>query len=78
MSDAEVVCPRCGNGCWRESADTGVGVIHGPFGCPGCGWSEWLEYDLDNPERAPFSDQWGGVYPGHGQDTRGTLRPTSV
>lgn len=37
-------CPNCGEEAWRESADVGVGVIYGPWGCP-CGWSESDEYN---------------------------------
>ncbi|HYC44496.1 MAG TPA: hypothetical protein VED01_03330 [Burkholderiales bacterium] len=38
-------CPECGSECDRDSVDVGVGVIHGPYGCLGCGWSENAEYD---------------------------------
>jgi hypothetical protein len=38
-------CPHCASGCDRESVDVGVGVIHGPWGCSNCGWSEYPEYD---------------------------------
>lgn len=37
-------CPKCGDECWREEVDVGVGVIYGPWGCS-CGWSESPEYD---------------------------------
>jgi hypothetical protein len=64
-----MLCPKCGNpDTYRESADVGVGVIYGPYGCPECGWSEWPQYDRsegpspeqkDNPEW--YVDQWGGM-----------------
>lgn len=38
-------CPHCGEECDRASVDVGVGVIHGPWGCPHCGWSSSPEYD---------------------------------
>lgn len=62
----EMKCPKCGSDdLWRESADVGVGVIYGPYGCPGCGWSEQSEYDRSNgPAEADkegecIHDQWG-------------------
>jgi hypothetical protein len=61
-------CPKCGNKCWRDEADVGVGVIYGPYGCP-CGWSESREYDqADSVNRTPTEegwtkDQWGGLNP---------------
>lgn len=64
----EDVCPKCGErGCWRDSADVGVGVVYGPWGCPDCGWSEHGEYDLSSgqsPRRdGGVIDQWGGLTP---------------
>ncbi len=38
-----MMCPECGEGCGRDAADVGVGIIYGPWGC-GCGWSEDTEY----------------------------------
>lgn len=38
-------CPYCEEPCDRESVDVGIGVIHGPWGCGNCGWSESPEYD---------------------------------
>lgn len=59
-------CPKCGRDCWRDSADVGVGVIYGPYGCP-CGWSESAEYDVtDGPKVTAEGyeiDQWGGATP---------------
>jgi hypothetical protein len=50
-------CPSCGeHGIWRESADVGIGIIYGPFGCP-CGWSEDSCFDQSSgPTEAP--DGW--------------------
>lgn len=63
-----MACPKCGEECHRDSVDIGVGVMHGPWGCPACGWSESSEYDLSggrDPVRADGSaiDQYGGVHP---------------
>jgi len=67
MTDPNV-CPKCGGYCYRESVDIGVGVIHGPYGCIDCGWSEDSYFDssdgtcpaeLENPEYR--YDSRGGV-----------------
>lgn len=62
----EVQCSRCGRDCWRDSADVGVGVIYGPWGCP-CGWSESAEYDVTAGPKLTSEgyelDQWGGATP---------------
>lgn len=61
-------CPKCGeDGCERDSVDVGVGVIHGPYGCP-CGWSEAEEYDLSTgrdpvDDKGGVIDQYGGYHP---------------
>lgn len=61
-----MICPKCGRECDRDSADVGVGVIYGPWGCY-CGWSESAEYDVSDgakyTERGGRIDQWGGVTP---------------
>ena len=63
-------CPECGNDeCERDEVDVGVGVIHGPWGCPSCGWSEDSYYDRSNgkPSEAQkdhpefYVDQFGGM-----------------
>lgn len=62
-------CPKCGNeDCWRDSADVGVGIIFGPWGCPDCGWSEDSEYDLSEgqnrfDDKGGMIDQFGSYYP---------------
>lgn len=61
-------CPKCKGACHRDSVDIGVGVIHGPFGCEECGWSENEKYDLStgkNPvdEKGGAIDQYGGYHP---------------
>ena len=43
-------CKKCGQECYRESVDVGVGVLHGPWGCPCCGWSDDPEYDCSEGE----------------------------
>jgi hypothetical protein len=58
----------CGDECFRDSVDVGVGWVHGPYGCPGCGWSEDSEYDLSEgkdpvDERGGAIDQYGGYHP---------------
>jgi hypothetical protein len=62
------ICPKCGTECIRDSVDVGVGVIDGPYGCPGCGWSEDSTYDLSagkDPidDRGGVTDQYGGYWP---------------
>lgn len=59
-------CPKCGEALlWRESADVGIGIIYGPWGCE-CGWSESAEYDrregpaaADSEYETRVCDQWG-------------------
>lgn len=68
MTDESVHCPKCNAECHRESADVGVGVIYGPWGCHDCGWSESEEYDLSgdrNPidAKGGYTDQFGMYYP---------------
>lgn len=41
-------CAKCGESCYRESVDIGVGIMYGPWGCPDCGWSENPEYDCSS------------------------------
>lgn len=48
----------------RDSVDVGVGIIHGPYGCEECGWSEDSEYDLSD-EKDPL-DEKGGAIDQHG------------
>ncbi len=48
-------CPKCGTECYRDEVDVGVGTIFGPYGCPGCGWSEDSEYDLSDG-RSPLDE----------------------
>jgi hypothetical protein len=61
-------CPKCETPCTRESIHNGIGLLFGPFGCPGCGWSEYEEYDLSDgrdplDEKGGVLDQWGVYYP---------------
>jgi hypothetical protein len=63
-----MMCPKCSEDCQRDSVDVGVGVIHGPWGCPGCGWSEYSVYDLSTgrdpvDEKGGAIDQYGGYHP---------------
>lgn len=55
-------CPQCGNECDRDEVDVGVGVITGPWGCYGCGWSEYdrKQAELDNP--GYYCDPTGGLH----------------
>lgn len=63
------VCPKCGGDrLHQDSADVGVGVISGPWGCPDCGWSEDEAYDLSDgrsplDEKGGAIDQYGGYHP---------------
>ena len=61
-------CPKCNEPCDRDSVDVGVGVIHGPYGCCACGWSEDPGYDLSSgrdpvDEKGGVTDQWGSYHP---------------
>ena len=61
-------CPKCNEECERDSVDIGVGIIHGPYGCPCCGWSEDSDYDLSGDkealdEKGGAIDQYGGYWP---------------
>ena len=61
-------CQKCGEECIRDSVDVGVGIIHGPYGCEYCGWSEDEAYDLSEgqspvDEKGGVFDQWGGYWP---------------
>lgn len=38
-------CPECGDECDRDAVDIGVGIQHGPWFCPSCGWNE-VDNDL--------------------------------
>lgn len=66
MGDLEPKCPNCGEYGWRDSADVGVGIIYGPWGCP-CGWSESDDYNqLTGPKRTALGgtlDQYGILTP---------------
>lgn len=59
-------CPECGTkDLWRESADVGVGIIYGPYGCD-CGWSEDSKYNIQKgalKQDGSCIDQYGGIYP---------------
>jgi len=57
VSRDQQACPHCGEECDRHAVDVGVGVIHGPWGCPGCGWSEYPEYDCREGVRADGEDR---------------------
>lgn len=61
-----MICPNCGEACWRDEVDVGVGVMHGPWGCP-CGWSSDPGYDLTEGPKTTAEghrlDQWGGLTP---------------
>jgi hypothetical protein len=69
MITNDPLCPNCkDDNLWRESADVGVGVIYGPYGCATCGYSEDETYNLasglkTSADGSPV-DQFGGVYPG--------------
>jgi hypothetical protein len=63
----EGICPHCGNECDRDSANVGVGIIYGPYGCP-CGWSESEEYDHHAgnggwQEDGSYTDTMGNLWP---------------
>lgn len=62
-------CPKCEcDECHRDSVDIGVGILHGPWGCPQCGWSEDPDYDLSEGKepvdaKGGAIDQYGGYHP---------------
>lgn len=61
-------CPNCKADCYRDAADVGVGIIHGPWGCPHCGWSEDERYNRlivsPGPDaKGGYTDQYGGYHP---------------
>jgi hypothetical protein len=72
-------CPHCGVPCGRDEVHNGVAMIHGPWGCGSCGWSERPEYDcrggvrMDGDERV--FDPCGGS---HHVDRLGTDRLGTV
>lgn len=66
--DGDPACPKCGEECWRESADVGVGVIYGPYGCTACGWSEDPRYDCSE---GPREENGGWVTPQGGWMRKG-------
>ena len=49
FEESNMDCPKCGEECYRNEVDVGVGVIHGPYGCM-CGWSEDPRYDASEGE----------------------------
>ncbi len=61
-----MICPNCGFECCRDSADVGIGIMYGPWGCE-CGWSEDERYNtLTGPKRTKNGyvlDQYGGATP---------------
>ena len=70
MADDTQACPKCGEDCDRDSADVGVGIIYGPWGCPACGWSSDPHYDRSGGESpgqrempSHYVDQFGGATP---------------
>ena len=60
-------CPKCDEDCLRDEVDVGVGIICGPWGCPGCGWSESEDYDISSGPKMDKNgwavDQYGGLTP---------------
>ncbi len=50
-------CSHCGSLCDRDEVDVGVGVVHGPWGCANCGWSENPEYDCREDIRHDGDDR---------------------
>ena len=65
-------CPNCEHECYRDSADIGIGIMYGPWGCP-CGWSEDERYNqLTGPKKTENDykiDQYGGATPPGGYGT---------
>jgi len=65
-------CPKCNAECERDEVDVGVGVVYGPYGCPGCGWSESEDYDISGVPKQDKNgwaiDQFGGLTPPKKED----------
>lgn len=57
MTRESCACPHCGEPCDREEVDVDVGVIHGPWGCAGCGWSSDSAYDSRDGVRPDGDDR---------------------
>ena len=62
-----MMCPNCGEECWRDEVNVGVGIICGPWGCS-CGWSEWEEYNQLTgrggwQENGSYADTSGNIWP---------------
>lgn len=53
-------CPQCGEECYRDEVDVGVGVIYGPWGCY-CGWSEYPVRQAEEDHPGYYCDPWGGL-----------------
>lgn len=51
-------CPKCGDECWRNEVDVGLGIIYGPWGCSSCGWSEHPDYDRSDGREPAAPDGW--------------------
>jgi hypothetical protein len=66
------LCEKCGEECWRDEADVGVGVIYGPWACGVCGWSENEYYDRSNGPSAAQKE-----HPDHYVDPHGRMTPLS-
>lgn len=66
-------CPRCGEECWRDDVDVGIGVLYGPWGCSCCGWSEDRYYD-----RSEGPSQAQREHPDHYVDAQGNMTPLSA
>ena len=58
--EAAMTCPECSAEADRDTVDVGVGIMHGPWGCYECGWSEDERYN-HNPD--PKIDPLGGYTP---------------
>ena len=41
----EMGCPKCGGETVRDEVDVGVGIMHGPWHCIECGWSQGEDVD---------------------------------
>ena len=72
MNEYELDCPKCGEACWREEVDVGVGIIYGPWGCECCGWSSDRRYDRGDAEARAAAD---AEHPDHIVDQFGGLTP---
>lgn len=56
----EADCPSCGGPLSRDSVHNGLALLHGPWGCGSCGWSEYADVGYRD---GGYYDALGGFTP---------------